>query len=121
MKIYHSTRFSPFNSNPSPFPSAMAVLKDLTDEFLVEVVKFLACDKTTLHSLATVYKKLNGLATQILARDVDIYVHNQDQGKQDVFMVETPKLCCKFPQLLSPIIVTNIGNSIRSEVRSSEV
>lgn len=99
----------------------MAVLKDLTDEILVEVIRFLAFDKTTLHSLATVNKKPNGLATQILVRDVDISVHNQDQGKQDVFMVETPEICCKFPQLLSPIIVTNIGNSIRSEVRSSDV
>lgn len=60
----------------------MAVLKDLTDEILVEVVKFLACDKTTLHSLATVNEKLNGLATQILARDLDIYVQTKDQGKR---------------------------------------
>ncbi len=60
---------------------AMAVLQDLSDELLVEIIEFSACDKTTLLNVAAVSDKLNGLAIPILARDIDIYVQTPDQGK----------------------------------------
>ena len=40
--------------------SAMAVLEDLSDELLVVIVQFLACDEITLSSLAIMDEKLDG-------------------------------------------------------------
>lgn len=59
----------------------MAVLQDLTDEILVEIIKYTACSKTTLLTVVAVSAKLNGLATQILARDIDICVQTKNQGE----------------------------------------
>lgn len=59
----------------------MALLQELTDELLVEIVRCSACNKTTLLNLATVNKKFSEIATQILAHDVSIDVNPQDQGE----------------------------------------
>lgn len=60
----------------------MAALQHLTDELLVEIIKFSACDRTTLLTVATVNERFNELATQILVRDIDIHVQSKDQGEQ---------------------------------------
>lgn len=73
----------------SPFPAqalrqssnTMALLRDLSDEILVDILEFLTCDKATLCTLATVNKKFDGLATQLLARNIDVQVQTQDEGE----------------------------------------
>ncbi len=59
----------------------MVRFEDLPDEILVEVIRFLTCEKATLHCLATVNRKISRLATQTLAYGVDIYVQTEGNGK----------------------------------------
>ncbi len=59
----------------------MARFEDLPHEILVEVIRFLTCEKATLHCLAMVNRKTSRLATQKLAYDVDIYVQTEENGK----------------------------------------
>ena len=60
----------------------MVGLDHLPDEILGEMIRFLTSEKATLCCLATVNKKLSGLAIQALAYDIDICVQTEETGKR---------------------------------------
>ena len=54
----------------------MAVLNDLSDEILLEIIHILIDGQNKLHSLSLVNRRLNKMVIPILMRHIDVYIQN---------------------------------------------